>query len=80
MDLDEIANLVSNKDVVTCEETTAPGTEKYTGMITEELPDKDDEETIGQYLTAELILGLGTDGERVGSCVSAPPICPHKQY
>eukprot|EP00957_Ditylum_brightwellii_P182593 13908351-Ditylum_brightwellii.AAC.1 len=66
MDLDEIANLVSNKYVVTCKETTVPDIKEYTGMITEEFPDKDDEEAIDQYLTAELILVLGTDGERVG--------------
>eukprot|EP00957_Ditylum_brightwellii_P044818 3400504-Ditylum_brightwellii.AAC.1 len=64
MDQDEIANPVSNKDVVTCEEMTAPDVEENTDMITEERPDKDDEEAMDQYLTVELILGLRTDGER----------------
>eukprot|EP00957_Ditylum_brightwellii_P096410 7342073-Ditylum_brightwellii.AAC.1 len=64
MDLDEIANLVSNKDVVTHEKMTAPDVKEYTDMITKECPDKDDEEAMDQYLTAELILGLGTDGEK----------------
>eukprot|EP00957_Ditylum_brightwellii_P012425 938811-Ditylum_brightwellii.AAC.1 len=69
MDLDEIANLVSNKDVVTCEEMTAQDVEEYTDMITEKCPDKDDEEAIDQYLTAELILCLGADGERVSRVI-----------
>eukprot|EP00957_Ditylum_brightwellii_P154519 11759374-Ditylum_brightwellii.AAC.1 len=38
-------------------------------MITEECPDKDDEEAMDQYLTAGLILVLGTDGERVGRVI-----------
>eukprot|EP00957_Ditylum_brightwellii_P191319 14567333-Ditylum_brightwellii.AAC.3 len=69
MDLDEIANLVGNKDVVTCEEATMPNVEQYTNMSTKEHPDKYDEEAIDQCLTAELILGLGTDGERVGRVI-----------
>eukprot|EP00957_Ditylum_brightwellii_P147743 11250986-Ditylum_brightwellii.AAC.1 len=69
MDLDEIANLVSNKDVVTYEEITTPDIEEYTDMITKECPDKDDEEAMGQYLTAELILGLGTDRKRLGRVI-----------
>eukprot|EP00957_Ditylum_brightwellii_P042753 3237596-Ditylum_brightwellii.AAC.1 len=36
MDLDEIANLMNTKDVVTCEEMIAPDMEEYTDMITEE--------------------------------------------
>eukprot|EP00957_Ditylum_brightwellii_P067701 5138828-Ditylum_brightwellii.AAC.1 len=69
MDLDEIANLVRNKDVVTHEETTLPYVEEYNNMITEKCPDKDDEEAIDQCLTAELILALGTGGERVGRVI-----------
>eukprot|EP00957_Ditylum_brightwellii_P079799 6069066-Ditylum_brightwellii.AAC.2 len=68
-DLNEITSLVSNKDVAACEEMTSPDVEEYTDMITEERPDKDDEENMDQYLTAELILGLGTDGERVGGVI-----------
>eukprot|EP00957_Ditylum_brightwellii_P161717 12312484-Ditylum_brightwellii.AAC.1 len=48
---------------------TAPDVEEYTGMITEECPDKDDEEAMDQYLTEKLILGLRTDGERVGRMI-----------
>eukprot|EP00957_Ditylum_brightwellii_P179670 13686430-Ditylum_brightwellii.AAC.1 len=48
---------------------TVPDIEEYTDMITEERPDKDDEEAMDQYLTANLILGLGTDGERVGRVI-----------
>eukprot|EP00957_Ditylum_brightwellii_P129353 9867459-Ditylum_brightwellii.AAC.1 len=64
MDLDEIANLMSNKDVVTHEETTSPAIKEYTDMITEEHADNNNEEAIYQYLTADLILGLGADGKR----------------
>eukprot|EP00957_Ditylum_brightwellii_P011080 839659-Ditylum_brightwellii.AAC.2 len=35
MGLGEIVNLVSSKDVVACEEMTAPDIEEYTDMITE---------------------------------------------
>eukprot|EP00957_Ditylum_brightwellii_P132221 10082020-Ditylum_brightwellii.AAC.1 len=45
---------------------TAPDVDEYTDMITDKHPDENDEEAMDQYLTAELILGLGTDGERVG--------------
>eukprot|EP00957_Ditylum_brightwellii_P065138 4940596-Ditylum_brightwellii.AAC.1 len=38
-------------------------------MITEECSEEDDEEAIDQYLTAELILGIGTDGKRVGRVI-----------
>eukprot|EP00957_Ditylum_brightwellii_P002146 165250-Ditylum_brightwellii.AAC.1 len=69
IDLDEIANLVSNKDVVTCEEMTTLYVEGYTDMIAEDFQEEDDEEAINQYLTAELILGLETDGERVGKVI-----------
>eukprot|EP00957_Ditylum_brightwellii_P078346 5957294-Ditylum_brightwellii.AAC.1 len=48
---------------------TAPDVEEYTDMITEERTDNDDEEAMDQYLTAELLLGLGTDGERVGRMI-----------
>eukprot|EP00957_Ditylum_brightwellii_P004787 364883-Ditylum_brightwellii.AAC.1 len=48
---------------------TVSDVEEYTDMITEENPDEDDEEAMDQYLSAELILGLGTDGERVGRMI-----------
>eukprot|EP00957_Ditylum_brightwellii_P129814 9901916-Ditylum_brightwellii.AAC.1 len=47
-DLDEIANLVSNKDVVTPEEMTAPDVEEYIDMITDECLEEDYEEAMDQ--------------------------------
>eukprot|EP00957_Ditylum_brightwellii_P164893 12554254-Ditylum_brightwellii.AAC.1 len=58
---------------------TAPDVEEYTYMITEECPDEDDEESMDQYLIAELILSLGTDGERVGRVIKRSQMALQKE-
>ena len=44
-----------------------PKDEEYDDMLTEERPEADESEAIDKYLSAELILDIGTDNERRGT-------------
>ena len=73
LNIDEEADLSFLEDIeiddsggVTTEHGVAPDDEEYGDMLRGERPEDDDEEAIDRYLNMELIMDVGTSGERRG--------------
>ena len=76
MNIDEEADLSFLEDIeiddsggVTTEHGVAPDDEEYGDMLRGERPEDDDEEAIDRYLNMELIMDVGTSGERRGRVI-----------
>ena len=76
LNIDEEADLSFLEDIeiddsggVTTEHGVAPDDEEYGDMLRGERPEDDDEEAIDRYLNMELIMDVGTSGERRGRVI-----------
>ena len=76
LNIDEEADLSFLEDIeiddsggATTEHGVAPDDEEYGDMLRGERPEDDDEEAIDRYLNMELIMDVGTSGERRGRVI-----------
>ena len=76
MNINEEADLSFLEDIeiddsggVTTEHGVTPDEEEYGDMLRGEQPEDDDEEAIDHYLNMELIMDVGTSGERRGRVI-----------